>query len=142
MKNIFKILLVFLVLLMALTSFSTVVFAKEAQSAEMVANGEIKEKTVENSYEDKEGNLVFVFEDGSEYNVTKQIWIVEPTEQKTMTLKFDFSNLSKSLTYMWQGMLCIFVVIGVIILSVFLMNFISYRIQVMKDIKEEQKENN
>ena len=47
-----------------------------------------------------------------------------------------------SLKYMWQGMLCIFVVIGVIILSVFLMNFISYRIEVMKQIKEETEENN
>ena len=47
-----------------------------------------------------------------------------------------------SLKYMWQGMLCIFVVIGVIILSVFLMNFISYRIEVMKQIKEETEEKN
>ena len=47
-----------------------------------------------------------------------------------------------SLKYMWQGMFCIFVVIGVIILSVFLMNFISYRIEVMKQIKEETEENN
>ena len=47
-----------------------------------------------------------------------------------------------SLKYMWQGMLCIFVVIGVIILSVLLMNFISHRIQVMKQIKEEEQENN
>lgn len=47
-----------------------------------------------------------------------------------------------SLRYMWQGMLCIFVVIGVIILSVFLMNFISSRAEVMKQIKEETDENN
>ena len=48
-----------------------------------------------------------------------------------------------SLKYMWQGMLCIFIVIGVIILFVLLMNFISYRIEVMKQIKEgiEEKDN-
>ena len=33
----------------------------------------------------------------------------------------DFSRFFTSLTYMWQGMLCIFVVIGVLILSVLLL---------------------
>ena len=47
-----------------------------------------------------------------------------------------------SLKYMWQGMLCIFVVIGFIILSVFLMNFISARMEVMRQIKEETEESN
>ena len=44
-------------------------------------------------------------------------------EAKTIDLKFDTSNLGTSLTYMWQGMLCIFVVIGVIMgLLIFLFN--------------------
>ena len=53
---------------------------------------------------------------------------------------FENINLDRflfSLKYMWQGMLCIFIVIAVIVLSVFLMNFISARIEVMKQIKEE-----
>lgn len=33
----------------------------------------------------------------------------------------DFNRFFSSLTYMWQGMLCIFVVIGVLILSVLLL---------------------
>lgn len=33
----------------------------------------------------------------------------------------DFSRFFVSLDYMWQGMLCIFVVIGVLILSVLLL---------------------
>ena len=137
MKNIFKILLVVLVLVMALTSLSATAFAAEAQSADEIA----AEKAVEKTYQTKEGDLVFVFEDGSEYNVTDGKWIAEPTEQKAMALKFEFTNLPQSLKYMGVGMLCIFVVIGVIILCVFLMNFISYRIAVMKQIKEEEKEN-
>ena len=47
-----------------------------------------------------------------------------------------------SLQYMWQGMLCIFVVIAVIILSVYIMNFCSERAAVMKQIKDEEKEDN
>ncbi len=45
-----------------------------------------------------------------------------------------------SLQYMWKGMLCIFVVIGVIILVVFLMNFISAKAEERKKVKEEPKE--
>jgi hypothetical protein len=33
----------------------------------------------------------------------------------------DFNRFFSSLTYMWQGMLCIFVVIGVLILTVLLL---------------------
>ena len=40
------------------------------------------------------------------------------------------------------SLLCIFVVIGFIILSVFLMNFISARMEVMRQIKEETEESN
>ena len=34
----------------------------------------------------------------------------------------DFNRFLFSLQYMWKGMLCIFVVIGVIILSVYALN--------------------
>ncbi len=57
---------------------------------------------------------------------------------------FDF-NLDRflfSLQYMWQGMLCIFVVIGVIILSVFAMNAIFSKIEERKKAKEENNETN
>ena len=55
-------------------------------------------------------------------------------------LGFDVSNMLASLQYMWKGMLCIFVVIGVIILSVYLMNFIGARAAEIKQMKEEEKE--
>ena len=38
-----------------------------------------------------------------------------------------FENFMKSLPYMGEGMLCIFIVIGVIILSVYALNKLSSR---------------
>lgn len=43
-----------------------------------------------------------------------------------------------SLKYMWQGMLCIFVVIGVIILSVYLMGHISSKAEEKKGDEENE----
>ena len=43
-----------------------------------------------------------------------------------------------SLKYMWQGMLCIFVVIGVIILSVYLMGHISSKAEERKQAEGEE----
>lgn len=37
----------------------------------------------------------------------------------------DITRFTDSLTYMWQGMLCIFIVIGVLILSVSLLSRIT-----------------
>ena len=53
---------------------------------------------------------------------------------------FNLDRFLFSLQYMWKGMLCIFVVIGVIILAVFLMNFISSKAQERKKVSEEPKE--
>ena len=39
----------------------------------------------------------------------------------------NFERFLSSLEYMWQGMLCIFIVIGVIILSIVIMNAITNR---------------
>ena len=53
-----------------------------------------------------------------------------------------FKNISMdrclhSLQYMWKGMLCIFVVILVIILAVYGMNFIITKLEEKKKEKEE-----
>lgn len=47
------------------------------------------------------------------------------------------SQFIPSLKYMWQGMLCIFVVIGVIILSVYLMGYISSKAEEKKQAKND-----
>ena len=56
-----------------------------------------------------------------------------------------FKNISMerclySLQYMWKGMLCIFVVILVIILAVYGMNFVITKLEEKKKQKEETNE--
>ena len=55
--------------------------------------------------------------------------------------KFSVSRFVSSLQYMWQGMLCIFVVIGVIILATVLMNFLGNKAEEKKKLKEENNGN-
>ncbi|MBQ8850633.1 MAG: OadG family protein [Clostridia bacterium] len=54
----------------------------------------------------------------------------------------DMSRFVFSLQYMWKGMLCIFVVIAVIILVVYALNFFIGKIDKKKQLKEQEKENN
>ena len=56
----------------------------------------------------------------------------------------DIARFIDSLQYMWKGMLCIFVVIGVIILSVYFMGAIFSKAEARKKAKEEAEnsENN
>ena len=48
----------------------------------------------------------------------------------------DFSRFFESLQYMWKGMLCIFIVIGVIILSVYALNGIFGKLEARKKQKD------
>ena len=54
--------------------------------------------------------------------------------------KFSFDRFLASLQYMWQGMLCIFIVIGVIILTTILMNSICVKLDEKKKKKEENQQ--
>ena len=51
----------------------------------------------------------------------------------------DFGRFFDSLQYMWKGMLCIFVVMAVIILSVYVMNSVFGKLGEKKKQKEQQK---
>ena len=55
---------------------------------------------------------------------------------------FNFDRFLFSLQYMWQGMLCIFIVIAVIILSVVVMNTISAKAQARKELEESENDQN
>ena len=55
---------------------------------------------------------------------------------------FNFDRFLFSLQYMWQGMLCIFIVIAVIILSVVIMNTISAQAQARKELEESENDQN
>ena len=50
----------------------------------------------------------------------------------------DFNRFFTSLQYMWKGMLCIFIVIGVIILSVYALNAVFGKLEEKKKLKEQQ----
>ena len=54
---------------------------------------------------------------------------------------FNIDRLLFSLQYMWKGMLCIFIVIAVIILSVIIMNFFSAKAQERKASLEAGENN-
>ena len=133
MKNIFKILLLIFSLVFLISSFAT--FAVSAEGTEE------DKKLVVASYSNEDEHIILVFEDGREYNSTKQEWVSEENEIKGVDLKFDISNLGTSLTYMWQGMLCIFVVIGAIILSVYLIGFLSEKVEERKKLSDSEETN-
>ena len=79
------------------------------------------------SAEDTENDSVAVVED---IEVSD---IAEKGDDSDMTLKIDPDNMISSLQYMWKGMLCIFVVIGVIILSVYFMGFVFSKFEAKKE---------
>lgn len=144
MKNIFKIVLLTVALVMLLSAFSTL--AVSATDADAVSATEAAEEPGKNGvdrfYTDDEGNHILVLEDGKEYVVNAEERATEEIgESKTVAIKFDTSNLGTSLTYMWQGMLCIFIVIAVIILAVILMNFFSDKASARKKIAEDRDSN-
>lgn len=51
---------------------------------------------------------------------------------------FSFDRFLFSLQYMWKGMLCIFIVIAVVILSVVIMNKVTDGVAAAKERKEQQ----
>lgn len=51
----------------------------------------------------------------------------------------DINRFLNSLQYMWKGMLCIFIVIFVLIVFVYLLNGMSSRIEAIKADKENEK---
>ena len=53
---------------------------------------------------------------------------------------FNLDRFIFSLQYLWKGMLCIFIVIAVIILSIFLINFLTNRIGNGKKAKKDNSD--
>lgn len=65
---------------------------------------------------------VFAFaSESTEASETEEI--VE--EMKPIEVKFTTENFLEALNYLWQGMLCIFIVIGVLVLVTYALNKIS-----------------
>ena len=54
-------------------------------------------------------------------------------------MDFNFERFLFSLQYMWKGMLCIFIVIGVIILSIYGLNKAMNALEAKKQAKSEDE---
>ena len=137
MKNVLKIFLLAISLVLVLVVSTVPVFATEAHAENSAAESNM----ILGSYIDDNDHMIIVFADGRQYNVTVGEWFDTNEQQKGIDIKIDPENMLDSLQYMWKGMLCIFVVIGVIILSVYLMNGISARAEAIKASKEENENN-
>ncbi len=64
--------------------------------------------------------------------------INEATSNK-IEIDFSFERFVDSLQYMWKGMLCIFIVIGAIILSIYGLNKAINSIEAKKQAKSDEE---
>ncbi len=80
-----------------------------------------EEVTIVSTYVNDDGDLILVMSDGTERNAgaTEEIG-QEPTSDKTFF--FSPGNFVQNLYYMGVGMVGIFIVIGIIVLSTLLLN--------------------
>ncbi len=66
--------------------------------------------------------------------------VTEGEATKGIEISIDFPRFVSSLQYMWKGMLCIFIVIGVIILITYalnrVVNYVAYAAEEKKKFKE------
>ncbi len=135
MKRVCKIFLLMLSLTLILASSVLTVFAEQSKAEEAL----VENFLVEETYVDENGNLIYLLEDGRKYDPAKKQFVEEEIEGMSLSLNFD--RVVSSLKYMWQGMLCIFVVIGVIILVTILMNSLCNKADEKKKLREEKKGN-
>ena len=134
MKQIAKILLLLLSFVLILGCSILPVFAEGENTPDANDLG----FPVEYSYYDlATGNHIHVLEDGTKYNSTTKQWILE--EKEGLSFETNTDRMVSSLQYMWQGMLCIFVVIGVIILSVYGLNYVFGKLEEKKKQKEKEE---
>ena len=114
MKQTFKILLLMLSLVLVLGFSVLPAFAAEEPgfSAEQIGD-------------------VIVYEDGTVYDEATKQWTLP--EKEGLSFETNLDRMLSSLQYMWKGMLCIFIVIGVIILSVYALNGIFGKIESRKE---------
>ena len=124
MKKTVKILLLTLSLVMIFGTSILPVFAAEASKEAGNVSFPVKE-TIEIN-----GEVIHLLEDGTAYNQTTQQWILE--EKEGLAFETNIDRMLSSLQYMWKGMFCIFVVILVIILSVFVLNGVFGKLDAKK----------
>ena len=136
MKQTRKLLSLALMLAMLLALSILPVCALDSESSTIVK--EDLDFPVKESYETLEG-IVYVLEDGTMYVVTEEgkEWVLP--EKEGLSLEVNSGRMLSSLQYMWKGMLCIFVVIGAIILVTLVMNTLCSKAEDRKRIQETKK---
>ena len=138
MKSVKKLLVLLFATVMIFSVFATAAFAAEKTEEKKVTesyvneNGELiivlDDKTEINTgiqpgvkiYRDDEHQLIVELEDGTKLNLGVKPEIVDT--DANITINPNGSRFVDSLQYMWKGMLCIFIVIGVLILSIYGLN--------------------
>ena len=125
MKSLKKFAILLFVAAMMFSVFATVSFANENES----------QVEVESSYVNEHGELIVVLKDGTKINLGVNPEIVDG--DANISINPDGSRFVNSLQYMWKGMLCIFIVIGVLILSIYALNKASNAIANRKSENNE-----
>lgn len=125
MKSLKKFAILLFVAVMMFSVFATVSFANENES----------QVEVESSYVNEHGELIVVLKDGTKINLGVNPEIVDG--DANISINPDGSRFVNSLQYMWKGMLCIFIVIGVLILSIYALNKASNAIANRKSENNE-----
>lgn len=125
MKSLKKFAILLFVAVMMFSVFATVSFANENES----------QVEVKSSYVNEHGELIVVLKDGTKINLGVNPEIVDG--DANISINPDGSRFVNSLQYMWKGMLCIFIVIGVLILSIYALNKASNAIANRKSENNE-----
>mgnify|MGYP003302571701 CR=1 FL=1 len=125
MKSLKKFAILLFVAVMMFSVFATVSFANENES----------QVEVESSYVNEHGELIVVLKDGTKINLGVNPEIVDG--DANISINPNGSRFVDSLQYMWKGMLCIFIVIGVLILSIYALNKASNAIANRKSENNE-----
>ena len=137
MKSLKKFFVLLFTAVMIFSLFATVAFADEADKKEVTESyvndkNEIivvlEDGTEINTgiqpgvkiYRDEEHQLIVEREDGTKLNLGVKPEIVDA--DANISINPDGARFVDSLQYMWKGMLCIFIVIGVLILSIYGLN--------------------
>lgn len=110
MKKSTKILVLLLTLVFAISAFSVCAFASTAPDTDAGEAPEVGENTE-----------------------------LEDEATKPIKVKFTTKNFLPALNYLWQGMLCIFIVIGVLVLVTYGLNKASNSIASRKNEKSDNE---
>ena len=110
MKSFKKIAVLLFVAVMMFSVFATVAFADESENT----------TEVESSYVNEHGELIVVLTNGTKINLGVNPEIVDA--DANISINPNGERFVDSLQYMWKGMLCIFIVIGILILSIYGLN--------------------